>query len=115
MLVFVCSPFKGIVTPTMTENEIKLQYRRNLIKTARYCRIVANEGNIPLAPHLFFKDFLSDEVESERVYGMKAGRDLLKICDEVHVFGSIISAGMEFEIELASNLGIPIKYRKGEI
>jgi hypothetical protein len=41
---------------------------------------------------------------------MEHGKALLAMCKEVWVFGDIISSGMQAEIELAEELGIPIKY-----
>lgn len=38
------------------------------------------------------------------------GKEFLKICKEVWVFGERVSAGMADEIELANMLGIPIRF-----
>lgn len=47
-LVYICSPFSGDV-----EN--------NVIKAQKYSRYALDKGNIPIAPHLLFPQFMSDE------------------------------------------------------
>ena len=49
-LVYICSPFSGDV-----EN--------NVIKARTYSRYALDKGNIPIAPHLLFPQFMSDESE----------------------------------------------------
>ena len=84
--IFVCSPLRGNV-------------KENIANAKRYCKIVINDGNIPIAPHLYFPIFLDDNKEEERELGIKMGLCLLDSCDEMWVFGETISSGMKQEIE----------------
>lgn len=60
-------------------------------------------------PHLMFPQFLDDSNPEERILGITLGVELMKICDEVWIFGSTISNGMAFELEHARKFGIPIR------
>lgn len=101
--IYVCSPLKmyGLNTPS-----------ENINKAERYCRFVAvEEGEAPIAPHVYCTRFLDDEDGDERELGMYIGISLLDSCDELWVFGSYISDGMAKEIQYAVNtLRIPVKF-----
>lgn len=60
-------------------------------------------------PHLMFPQFLDDSNPEERILGITLGVELMKICDEVWIFGSTISNGMAYELEHARKFGIPIR------
>ena len=64
---------------------------------------------LPIAPHVYFTQFLDDSDPCERRMGIVAGMELLEQCSEVWVFGmENPSAGMKKEIAKANELGIPI-------
>ena len=68
--IYVCSRLKGDI-----ENNIE--------KAKGYARFVAKEcGAIPIAPHIYFTQFLDDTVPEDRAFGMMAGLLLLSDCDE---------------------------------
>lgn len=105
-MIFVCSPARGDRPYTTAK------YNRNLKAAARYSRTVVDEGHIPITPHLYFREFMDDHIPEEREKGMEMSRQLLERCDEVWVFDENgTSDGMRGEIELASQLGKPVKYR----
>lgn len=93
--IYICSPLRG-------------DYETNITKAKQYCRSVALDGNIPIAPHVYCTSFLDDMVESERNIGMTIGIELLKICDELRIYGDTVSSGMAAEIAEANRLGIPV-------
>lgn len=94
-LVYICSPLRGDI-------------KKNKERANSYCRLAAKEGVLPLAPHTIFTQFLDDDIEEERKKGMCLGLELLKHCDELWVFGTVISKGMKNEIAAAQELGIPV-------
>ncbi len=91
LMVYICSPYAGD-----TEGNTK--------KAQKYSRWAVDKGCIPIAPHLLFPQFMSEETEREEA--LYNGQVLLAKCDEVWVFGDRISEGMRAEIEKAE------KYRK---
>ena len=96
-MIFVCSPYRGDIT-------------RNIENAKRYCKIVVKAGKIPIAPHLYFPQFLDDTDPADRKKGIISGLVLMKYCTEVWVFGNEITDGMRQEIDFAESEGIKIKY-----
>lgn len=94
-LVYICSPY---ATGNVQEN---------VDRAREYCKLVLQEGFIPVAPHLLYPQFLCDEDEAEREQGLACGLALLEVCAEVWVFGQI-SKGMLREIDYASENKIPV-------
>lgn len=104
--IFVCSPYR----PTSkTEECRKDELAANISRAKNACRILATLGFLPLAPHLYFTQFLKDKDAQERNTGMKLGMRWLEDADELWVFGSTISEGMAAEIEKAHELDKPVR------
>jgi hypothetical protein len=96
--IYVCSRLAGDI-----ENNIE--------KAKGYARFVAKEcGAIPIAPHIYFTQFLDDSLDEERAFGTLAGLQLLSECDELWYFGDSVSKGMVTEIIAAKEQSIPVRY-----
>ena len=93
--VFICSNYRGDVE-TNVDNAI------------HWCKKAINQGYLPIAPHLYFPQFLDDGIPSERESGITWGIDILNDCDELWVCSENISDGMKQEIVHAREQGIPI-------
>ncbi len=98
--VYVSSPLRGKV-------------KANISKAQWYARFVVERGYLPIAPHIYFTQFLRDHIPEEREMVMEMNRELLEWCDELWVFGDVISEGMAQEIEWAK--GKPIRYFSEEL
>lgn len=96
-LVYVASAYSGDVT-TNTE------------KAKQYCRFAMEQGQIPMAPHLMFPQFMNDDDPDERELAIFMDVILLGKCDELWVFGDTISAGMSVEIDVAKKRKQTIRY-----
>lgn len=96
-LIYVCSPLSGDVV-------------RNTENTRRYCRFAVDSGCIPLAPHLYFPQFMDDGNRAEWDLALFMDIVLLSKCSELWVFGERISKGMSIEIEKAKRKGQPIRW-----
>lgn len=101
-LVYICSPFAG-------------DEERNMEKARRYSRFAVRQACLPVAPHLLFPQFMDDAVPAERSISLFMGMVLLGKCEQVWVFGSIISAGMAAEIEKAEKKNMLIRYFTEEL
>jgi len=99
--VYVCSPLAGDI-------------EGNMEKAKNYCREAMEHGVLPIAVHVYFPQFLDDNNPIERESGMKMGLELLKLCDEVWVYGDTISSGMAREIEFANEIGIQVVHKLNE-
>lgn len=100
-LVNICSPLSGDVTG-------------NTEKARKYCRFALERGQIPLAPHLLFPQFMDDEDPEERKLAMFMDIVLLGKCDELWVFGDRVTPGMQEEIRAARRRGQKIRYFRME-
>lgn len=98
MKVYICSPLRGDI-------------EANIKKAQQYCRLAIKENHFPIAPHIYFTQFLDDNDPSERKLGMKYAKDLLYECDALWVCGDKISEGMAEEIAIAKERGIIIEKR----
>ena len=96
--VYICSPLRGKVF-------------ENLDVVKKYARYVLLHGEAPVIPH-YYAFSLNDKDKREREIGIKAGRSLLWYCDELWVFGEVITQGMQSEIDFCAGLGVPVKHIK---
>ena len=96
-VVYICSPLSG---------DVEL----NQDNARRYCRFAVDSGYIPLAPHIYFTQFMNDHNPKERDLALFMDTVLLSKCAELWVFGDVISKGMSIEIEKAKRKGQPIRY-----
>lgn len=104
--------FIYIAFPLRAETEEEVSNNLEFAKKA--CRYCALTGKVPFAPHLYFTQFLRDEVCVERLLGMKLGQCILPDCEELWVCGDTISEGMKSEITVANREGLPVKYISAE-
>ena len=76
----------------------------------KYAKYIIEQGHIPFAPHLLFTQFLNDAKPEERKLGRNMGLKFMDFCDELWIFGEIISEGMKADIESFKKMNKPIQY-----
>ena len=96
-IVYICSPYAGDV-------------KQNVRRAQAYCRFAVQKNCVPIATHLLFPQFMDDGNEEERNLALYMDKVLLAKSDEMWVFGSRISSGMEKEIRKAKMLGKRIRF-----
>ena len=84
-LVYIASPYAGDV-------------EGNVAFAKAACRYAAAKGYTPVAVHLMYPQA-----------GLKMGRRVLAVCEEIWLCGERMSAGMKAEEAEAKRLGIPIR------
>lgn len=94
--VFVCSPYRGDI-------------EKNTKKAAYAAKIACGCGYMPVVPHLYFPQFLDENDESERIRGIELGIELMKGCDQIWLLEPSITSGMEYELEAAKEIHIPVR------
>ena len=99
-MAYICSPLSGDIAT-------------NQEKARRYCRLAVDSGYIPLAPHLYFPQFMDDSNRAERDLALFMDLVLLSKCAELWVFGETISRGMSIEIEKARRKNQTIRWFTG--
>lgn len=95
-LVYICAPLSGDMI-------------QNIYKAQNYCRYAVESGYIPIAPHLYFPQFMDDSNPKERNLALFMDIVLLTKCEEIWVFGDKISSGMSIEIEKAKRKRLCIR------
>ena len=96
-MVYICSPYRGSV-------------EKNTENARSYCRMAAERGYIPIAPHLLFPQFMGAETDATRELALHMGTILLTKCHELWYFGDRISEGMKLELNRARLRGIPVRH-----
>lgn len=94
-LVYICSPYAGNI-------------EKNTDRARAFSRFAVEKKYIPIAPHLLCPQYLNEE--TERWLGLKMGIVFMGKCEEIWVFGDVISEGMAAEIERATKMRKKIRY-----
>lgn len=102
--VYICSPLRPVGPDS------KKELKNNIEIAKQACRLAISKGYLPLAPHLYFTQFLDDDIPKERTHGQKLGIEWLKNVSELWVIGDRISSGMQQELNKAKEWEIPVKY-----
>lgn len=97
-LVYICSPYAGDIY-------------QNMKNARKYSRFALLRNAIPLTPHLLYPQFMDDADPAEqRIARRVINYVLVGKCDELWVFGSVLSSGMEYEISIAQKRKMKIRY-----
>ena len=94
-LVYICSPYAGDI-------------ERNTYRARAFSRFAVEKKYIPIAPHLLWPQYLNEE--TERWLGLKMGIVFMGKCEEIWVFGDVVSEGMAAEINKAKRMRKKIRY-----
>ncbi len=94
-LVYICSPYAGDI-------------ERNTYRARAFSRFAVGKKYIPITPPLLCPQHLNEE--TERWLGLKMGIVFMGKCEEIWVFGDVISEGMAAEIEKAKWMRKKIRY-----
>ena len=95
--VYICAPYDG-------ENT------RSREKIWGYCLFARERTYAPIAPFLYYPQFMPEIYEKEmQLMRSLALRDLLT-CEEIWVFGNKVTPEMENEISCASSHGLNIRW-----
>jgi len=101
MTAYICTPYRA-------DNE--RQFEKQLQYTKEVARQIVVAGHDVIVPHLYYPQFLNDDHEDERAFGMASAMNLIKLCDIVIVGPRHgISDGMRAEIEFAKEHDILLK------
>jgi hypothetical protein len=96
--VFISHPVAGAV-------------EANLEKSLKWVRLALYENVVPFAPYIPYCGALDDDEDQGRFLGVRAGLEILILCDQLWVCGNNITPGMAEEIYRAQSYKIPVIYR----
>jgi hypothetical protein len=95
------SPYCHVVFSAMS--------KRNFFLREHIIKFILEKGHTPSSAFMMYSYFLLDTVDRKAL--IAANNELIRRSDEVWVFGQF-SDGVKKEIELAKELGLPIRYFK---
>lgn len=85
-IIYICSP-------------LRWDTKRNIAYVKKLCKQVVKEWWIPIAPHLYFTQFLDDNNPDDRRIWMEMWIHILYMCDDILVWDKYwISEWMQNEI-----------------
>lgn len=96
-VVYICSPYSG-------------NTERNVENAKRYSRFAVDRHYLPITPHIYFTQFMDDNIPEERDIAIFMNWVLMSKCVELWVFGDTVSSGMNAEIERAKRKHMKIRY-----
>lgn len=83
---------------------------QNTAAAISYARFAIEKKRLPVVSHLLYPQILDDSDPEQRELGLLFGQALLAICEEVWVFGTEHSTGMQAEIHEARKLNKRIRF-----
>ena len=96
-IVYICSPYAG-------------DTEHNSENARKYSRFAVERHCLPITPHIYFTQFMDDDIPDERKTALFLNIILLSKCAELWVFGERISKGMRAEIKRAKRKRMKIRY-----
>lgn len=100
--VYICSPLSAPSLPEVDSNTRVARMYMEQVSSKLGCRVYA--------PHAFLPYLLDDQDARERHIALTFAKMLLGLCEALVVCGERISEGMQAEIQIAGELGLPILY-----
>ena len=101
-IVYICSPYAG-------------DTEKNVENAKRYSRFAVDRHYLPVTPHIYFTQFMDDNIPEERNIAIFMNWVLMSKCAELWVFGNTISSGMKAEIDRAKRKRMRIRYFSEEL
>jgi dienelactone hydrolase len=77
------------------------------------CQTITDAGDIPIAPALYFPQWLDESDPDDRERGLEMACAMVRLCREVRVYGPVTS-GMRREIDAAHEARIPVGFMYSE-
>ena len=87
-----------------------IRTEKNVENAKRYSRFAVDRHYLPITPHIYFTQFMDDNIPEERDTAIFMNWVLMSKCLELWVFGDTVSSGMKAEIERAKRKHMKIRY-----
>ena len=78
-IVYICSPYSG-------------DTEKNIENARKYSRFAVDRHCLPITPHIYFTQFMDDDIPEERDTAVFMNWVLMSKCVDLRVFGDKISA-----------------------
>lgn len=98
--VFLASPYSG-------------NWHENMAYLKLAIHDCLRRREAPFASHALYPQFLNDSLTVERDKGIQAALMFLPVCHALVAYVDLgISEGMEFELQMARNMDVPVERRR---
>ena len=101
-VVYISSPYSG-------------DTERNVENAKRYSRFAVDQHYLPITPHIYFTQFMDDNIPAERDTAIFMNLVLMSKCAELWVFSDTVSSGMKAKIDWAKRKHMKIRYFSEEL
>ena len=101
-IIYVCSPLSAYEDHTVDQN---------IHEAREFCRVIMEDGNIPICPQIYLTQFMDDSDPEQRKKALYMCKMALSMCDLMFVYygkNKYISDGMQEEFNYAKYFGIKI-------
>ena len=98
--IYVCSPLSAYEGHTVDQN---------IHEAREFCRVIMNDGDIPICPQIYLPQFMDDSDPEQRKKALYLCKIVLSKCDLMFVYygkNKYISDGMREELGYAKYFGI---------
>ena len=101
-LIYICAPLRG-------EVEKNIEFARQKAQE------VFLSGDVPVCPHLMFPPFADPGDPAQDQAARDMGLRLVELCQQVNVYGPVLTPGMQAETQRAQDLGIPVIFDQKQL
>lgn len=101
-LVYICAPLRG-------------EAEQNFALAKETAREVFQGGDIPICPNLLFTLIAAPSDPVQEQAAQKMCLRLVELCQQVNVYGPVLTPEMQAEAQRAHDLGIPVMYDQKQL
>lgn len=101
-LVYICAPLRG-------------EAEQNIALAKETAREVFQGGDIPICPNLLFTLVAAPSDPVQEQAAQKMCLRLVELCQQVNVYGPVLTPEMQAEAQRAHDLGIPVMYDQKQL
>lgn len=93
--MYICTPLRG-------------EAEQNITLAKETARVVFQGGDIPICPNLLFTLIATPGDPVQEQAAQEMGLRLVELCQQVNVYGPVLTPEMQAETQRAHDLGIPV-------
>ena len=100
--MYICAPLRG-------------EAEQNFALAKETAREVFQGGDIPICPNLLFTLIAAPSDPVQEQAAQKMCLRLVELCQQVNVYGPVLTPEMQAEAQRAHDLGIPVMYDQKQL
>ena len=92
-----------------------MEVEKNIEFARQKAQEVFLSGDVPVCPHLMFPPFADPGDPAQDQAARDMGLRLVELCQQVNVYGPVLTPGMRAETQRAQDLGIPVIFDQKQL